>query len=129
MAYATVQTGYQPGTYNAFPDTPQQSNLVGSATMTAWTTGIKSRFLDDRLQLNDELFYYDYEDLLVQSFNLNTALLTTFNAEQTTIWGNQLDLLFLPTARDRLNLSVGYLNAEYDDFVVPDDVNIGIPES
>jgi iron complex outermembrane receptor protein len=127
MAYATVQTGYQPGTYNAFPATPEQSNLVGSATMTAWTAGIKSRFLDDRLQLNDEVFYYDYEDLLVQSFNLNTALLTTFNAEQTTIWGNQLDLLFLPTERDRLNLSVGYLNAEYDDFVVPDSVNIGIP--
>ena len=119
MAYATIQTGYQPGTYNSFPATPEQSNLVQSATMTAYTTGIKSRFLDDRLQVNDEVFYYDYEDLLVQSFNLNTALLTTFNAAQTTIWGNQLDVLFLPTASDRLNLSVGYLNAEYDDFIVP----------
>ena len=28
MAYATIQTGYQPGTYNAFPATPEQSNLV-----------------------------------------------------------------------------------------------------
>ena len=95
--------------------------------MTAYTAGLKSRFLDDRLQVNDEVFYYDYEDLLVQSFNLNTAILTTFNAEQTTIWGNQLDLLFVPTGRDRLNLTLGYLNAEYDDFVVPDGVNIGIP--
>ena len=127
MVYATIQTGYQPGTYNAFPATPEQSNLVQSATMTAYTTGIKSRFLDDRLQVNNELFYYDYEDLLVQSFNLNTALLTTFNAAQTTIWGNQLDVLFAPTGRDRLNLSVGYLNAEYDDFIVPDEVNMGIP--
>ncbi|MBK6453194.1 MAG: TonB-dependent receptor [Proteobacteria bacterium] len=127
MAYATIQTGYQPGTYNAFPATDELSNLVQSATMTAYTAGIKSRFLDGRLQVNDEVFYYDYENLLVQSFNLNTALLTTFNADQTTIWGNQLDVLFAPTDRDRLNLSVGYLNAEYDDFVVPDDVNIGIP--
>ena len=119
MAYATIQTGYQPGTYNAVPGDAEQSNLVDSATMTAYTAGIKSRFLDDRLQVNDEIFYYDYEDLLVQSFNLNTALLTTFNAAQTTIWGNQLDVLFLPTGRDRLNLSVGYLNAEYDDFIVP----------
>ena len=127
MAYATIQTGYQPGTYNAFPATPEATNLVKSATMTAYTAGIKSRFLDDRLQLNDEVFYYDYADLLVQSFNLNTALLTTFNAAQTTIWGNQLDLLFMPTGRDRLNLSVGYLNAEYDDFIVPEGVSIGIP--
>jgi iron complex outermembrane recepter protein len=54
MAYATIQTGYQPGTYNLFPATPGQSNLVESATMTAYTTGIKTRFLDDRLQVNDE---------------------------------------------------------------------------
>jgi iron complex outermembrane receptor protein len=127
MAYATIQTGYQPGTYNMFPATPEQTNLVDSASMTAFTVGFKSRFLDDRLQLNDEVFYYDYEDLLVQSFNLNTAILTTFNAEQTTIWGNQFDLLFVPTGRDRLNLTLGYLNAEYDDFVVPDSVNMGIP--
>ena len=127
MAYATIQTGYQPGTYNLYPATPAQSNLVDSATMIAYTAGIKSRFLDDRLQVNDEIFYYDYEDLLVQSFNLNTALLTTFNAAQTTIWGNQLDVLFLPTGRDRINLSVGYLNAEYDDFIVPPEVDMGIP--
>jgi iron complex outermembrane receptor protein len=129
MAYGTIQTGYQPGTYNSFPATPTQSNLVDSATMIAYTAGFKSRFLDDRLQVNDELFYYDYEDLLVQSFNLNTALLTTFNADQTTIWGNQLDVLFVPTSRDRLNLSVGYLNAEYDEFNVPPGVNIGIPQT
>ncbi|RPI16670.1 MAG: hypothetical protein EHM60_01365 [Lysobacterales bacterium] len=127
MFYGTVQTGYQPGTYNLFPATPEQSNLVDAATLTAWTLGVKSRFLDDRLQLNNELFYYDYRDLLVQSFNLNTFLLTTFNAGKTRIWGNQLDVLYQPTGADRLNLSVGYLNARYRDFIVPDSVNIGIP--
>jgi iron complex outermembrane receptor protein len=127
LAYASIQTGYQPGTYNLFPSTPQQSNLVDEATLTAWTVGFKSRFLDDRLQLNNELFYYDYRDLLVQSFNLNTALLTTFNAESAETWGNQLDLLFQATDRGRLNLSIGWLHARYQDFIVPDDVNIGIP--
>ena len=39
----------------------------------------------------------------------------------------EFDVLFAPTGRDRLNLSVGYLNAEYDDFIVPDEVNMGIP--
>jgi iron complex outermembrane recepter protein len=128
MMYATVQTGYQPGTYNMFPASPGQSNLVDSATMTAYTTGLKARFLDDRLQVNDEVFYYDYEDLLVQSFNLNTFLLTTFNADKTTIWGNQLDVLFEPTGQDLLNLTIGYLDAEYDEFVVPAGVNIGMAQ-
>lgn len=128
MAYATMQTGYQPGTYNLFPAAPGRSNLVRPANMTAYTVGLKNRFFDDRLQLNDEVFHYDYEDLLVQSFNLNTALLTTFNARQTRIWGNQLDLLFVPTARDRLNLTAAWLDAEYEDFIVPDGVDIGMPQ-
>jgi iron complex outermembrane receptor protein len=127
MLYATLQTGYQPGTYNMFPSTPEQSNLVDSAELTAYTLGIKNRFLDDRLQINNELFYYDYRDLLVQSFNLNTFLLTTFNAAKAKVWGNQLDVQYAPTANGRLNLSVGYLDAEYDEFVVPADVNIGMP--
>ena len=39
MLYGTIQTGYQPGTYNLFPSTPEQSNLVRSATLTAYTVG------------------------------------------------------------------------------------------
>ncbi len=128
MLYGTIQTGYQPGTYNMFPATETQSNLVDSATMIAYTAGFKSRFLDDRLQVNDEMFYYDYADLLVQSFNFNTFLLTTFNAEKAGIYGNQLDVLFQPVEDGRLNLSIGYLDAEYDEFVVPDSVNIGLPQ-
>ena len=128
MLYGTIQTGYQPGTYNLFPSTPQQSNLVRSATLTAYTAGTKNRFLGDRLQINDEVFYYQYEDLLVQSFNLNTALLTTFNADKTEIYGNQLDVLFEITDNDQVNLSVGYLHAEYEEFTVPVGVNIGTPQ-
>lgn len=128
MLYATIQTGYQPGTYNMFPATDAQSNLVDSATMIAYAAGFKSRFLDDRLQVNDEVFYYDYEDLLVQSFNFNTFLLTTFNADKASIFGNQLDVLFVPVEAGRLNLSVGYLEAEYDEFMVPESVNIGLPQ-
>ncbi|HEX9207104.1 MAG TPA: TonB-dependent receptor [Steroidobacteraceae bacterium] len=128
MAYGTIQTGYQPGTYNMFPSTPQQSNQVKEASMTAYAVGFKSRFLDDRLQVNDEVFYYDYSDLLVQSFNFNGAVLTTFNAASTSIYGNQLDVLFQPVEQGLLNLSVGYLKAEYDDFVIPDFVVTGNPQ-
>lgn len=125
MLYATVQTGYQPGTYNLFPPTPQRSNEVREAGLTAWSVGAKSRFLDGRLQLNTELFFYDYRDLLVQSFNLNTALLTTFNADRVETWGKQLDLLWQAGEHGRLKLSVGWLRARYERFVVPDDIDIG----
>ena len=125
MLYGNVQTAYQPGTYNAFPSTPAQSNLVDEASLTAFTVGVKSRMLAERLQVNNEAFYYDYRDLFAQSFNLGTALLTTFNAEQVEIYGNQLDLLLQATDVDRMNLSVGYLHARNEEFVVPEDIDIG----
>jgi outer membrane receptor protein involved in Fe transport len=53
---------------------------VAPAKLVAYTLGSKNRFCDGRLQANLELFRYDYRDLFVRSFNLNTALLTTFNA-------------------------------------------------
>lgn len=125
MLYGSIQTGYQPGTYNLFGETPEASNLLDSATLTAYTIGIKNRFLDGRLQVNNELFYYDYRDLLVQSFNLNTGLVTIFSAEKTEIYGGQLDILLEATGNDLLNLSVGYLHARYNEFFVPPGVNIG----
>ncbi len=127
MLYATAQTGYQPGTYNLFPSTPEQSNHVTSADLMAYTIGVKSRLLDGHLQVNNEIFFYDYENMLVQSFNLNTALLTTFNAQEVEVYGDQLDVLLQLTEVDRVNFSVGYLHAEYVDFLVPDGINIGEP--
>jgi iron complex outermembrane receptor protein len=128
LLYGTVQTGYQPGTYNPFPSSAARSNLVQPAKLTAWTLGSKNRFLDDRVQANVEVYYYDYRDLFVQSFNLNTALLTTFNAAQVEIYGSQLDLLVQASTNGRLNVSVGYLHARFDEFVVPADIDIGTPQ-
>ncbi|MBK7902977.1 MAG: TonB-dependent receptor [Proteobacteria bacterium] len=120
MLYAAIQSGYQPGTFNAYPSTPEASNEVRQAELTAYTAGIKSRFMDNRLQVNDEIFYYDYTDLFASAYNsvLNTT--QTFNAQATEIYGNQLDVVFLPTENDQLSLSIGYLHARNDKFVLPD---------
>lgn len=127
LLYTTVQTAYQPGTYNLFPATPTQSNEVNPAKLLSWTVGSKNRLAGDRAQLNVEAFYYDYRDLFVQSFNLNTALLTTFNAERVEIYGAQVDLLWRPVERGQLNLSLGALHARNREFVVPSNVDIGTP--
>lgn len=125
MLYGVVQTGYQPGTYNTFPSTPSQSNLVNAADLTAYTLGIKSRFFGDRLQINSEAFYYDYRNLFAQSTNLGTGLLTTFNAKKVEVYGNQFDLLLQATPNDRVNFSVGYLHARNLDFAIPADIDVG----
>lgn len=125
MFYAAIQTAYQPGTYNLFQSTAAADNRVAPARLTAYTAGMKRRLARERLQLNGEAYYYDYRDLLVQSFNLNTSLLTTFNAQAVEIYGSQLDIRLQATPRSLLSASIGYLHARNDRFVVPPDIDIG----
>lgn len=120
MLYAVTQTGFQPGTFNAYASTPTVSNAVKPADMTAYTAGIKSRWLDDRLQVNDELFFYDYRGLFASAYNTFLNSNQTFNVEKAEIYGDQLDVVFLPTDDDRLSVSVGYLHARTTKFDLPD---------
>jgi len=119
MLYANIETGYQPGTFNPFPSTPTLDNSVKEADLIAYSVGFKSRMLDNRLQINNEAFYYDYTDLFAQAFNASTGKVATFNADKIEIYGNQLDILFQMTGSDRLNLAIGYLHARQKKFVLP----------
>ncbi len=124
MAYAIAQSGYQPATYNAAPSTPTASALVDAPTITAFTAGLKGRFLDNKLQVNTEAFYYIYKGLPLQAFDLQLQLNAIFNAERVEIYGNQLDVVFQPTANDNLKLSVGYLHARQTDAVTPSGLDV-----
>lgn len=119
MAYVTYQTGYQPGTYNEFQSTPLNNAEVRPATLKAITAGIKTRLLDNTLQINDEFFYYDYRNLQLQAINVNAILNPIFNAAKVTIPGNQLDILYQPDSDNRINLSVSYVHARNKNFVTP----------
>lgn len=119
MAYITWQTGYQPGTYNEFPATATSNPEVKPATLKAITAGIKTRLLDNTLQINDEFFYYDYRNLQLQAINVNAILNPIFNAEQVKIPGNQLDILYQPNRDSRINFSVSYVHARNKKFITP----------
>lgn len=109
MAYATVQTGFVQG---GFTQTPLSSGLPGNLkpeTLTSYTVGMKNRFLQNRLQINDEAFYYDYKDLQEQL--LQGTITVGVNFPKSRIYGNQLDIDYLLTKHDALNLSVTYLDA------------------
>ncbi len=114
MVYATVQTGFQPGTFDYFPDTATEDS-----ELLAFTAGAKNRFLDGQLILNNELFYYSFDNLLTQAFDAATGTNRLTNAD-VIIYGDQLDLLFAPTSLPdtQFSFSLGYLHARYDDFLV-----------
>ena len=114
LVYATAQTGFQPGTFDQFPGvTIEESELL------AFTVGSKHRFLDGQLLLNNEAFHYTYDNLLIQAFDAATGTNRLTNAD-VTIYGDQLDLWYQPDGLPdtRFSLSIGYLHARYDDFLL-----------
>jgi iron complex outermembrane receptor protein len=120
MVYLQYQTGYQPGTFNEFASTPGLSNEVKPATLRAISTGVKSRLLGDTLQINDEVFYYDYRGLFASAYDTVKNTNVTFNAQKVRIYGDQLDILYRVTKDDQFDFSIGYLHARNVTFDLPD---------
>lgn len=113
LLYLTSQTGFQPGTFDVFPDAvTEESELL------SFTAGARSRLAGGRLVFNNELFYYVYDNLLVQAFNAATGTNFLTNAD-TVIYGLQSDLSYAPASLEntQFSFSLGYLHARYDDFL------------
>jgi iron complex outermembrane receptor protein len=119
MVYGTVQTGYQQGTFNALPNTPTFSNEVQPEKLVSYTAGIKTRWLDDRLQINNELYYYDYHNLIIQAYDISAPYNVIFNGNKVGIRGDQLDVLAKISQQDQVNLNIGYSRARNKDVVDP----------
>ena len=114
LLYGNVQTGYQPGTFDVFPDT-----TTPESELLAFAAGARNRFLDNQLIVNAELFFYDYENLLTQAFDAATGTNRLTSAD-VDIYGIQLDTMLTPAtwANTSLDVSVGYLHARYEDFII-----------
>lgn len=119
LLYAQVQTGYKPGTYNFVPSTPTFDNEVKPTDLTAFTVGYKTRLFDNTLQVNTEAYYYDYTDMEVQSYDINSPFNEIFNAQKIEIYGAQVDVLYGFGDDARVNLNVGYTHARNEEFVTP----------
>ncbi|MCC7462272.1 MAG: TonB-dependent receptor [Gammaproteobacteria bacterium] len=128
MVYATYATGYQPGTADAMAN-----RATVKSTTRQYSLGVKSRFLENRLQVNLDAFLLKYKDrpftssLMVGSYNFGfppptgsplvapdysamdpNAIVTVPSQESV---GADLDITFMPTANDRVDLALEYLDA------------------
>jgi iron complex outermembrane receptor protein len=80
MLYGTVSTGFLPGDVEVAPvAVPGVGQVPAALTynqkrLTAYEIGSKNRFIEDRLQLNGDLFYYDY--IGYQTFAITNPLTT-----------------------------------------------------
>ncbi|MFM7783351.1 MAG: TonB-dependent receptor, partial [Gammaproteobacteria bacterium] len=118
-AYLRYAEGWKAGGFNGESDTlagflsPYDPEEVSS-----WELGLKSRWLDDRLQLNAAAFVNKIEDLQLSIFLAdNAAASVVDNAGKATVKGFELELLAQPVENLQLSLNYGYLDPEYDEYI------------
>jgi len=127
--YATVQTGFNNGAYQYFnssgllgPANAGPAPVVQPSKLVSYSTGTKFRFFDNRLEVNNEIYFYNYKDLLIAPFDDNPAHFGTafYNADKTEIYGDELDIKYLVTSSDQLTFNFNYNHARAIDFIVGD---------
>jgi len=125
--WATVQTGYTNGAYQYYntsgllgKQNVGPAPLVQPSTLVSYSTGTKFRLLDDRLEINNEVYFYDYKNLLIAPFDDNPAHYGNafYNADRTEIYGDELDVRFLLTRHDSLTVGLNYNHARAINFIV-----------
>ncbi len=129
MFYYTYSEGFKAGAgENAAPGpaTGNISTIVDPEEIQNHEVGLKSTWLDNRLALNLSGFSYDLQG---QQINKTIAggpagFSTLFeNAAQVSGEGLELEFYAVPVDGFRVNGSVAYIDAQYDDFLTSDPLN------
>jgi iron complex outermembrane recepter protein len=121
LVYGTVSTGYLPGDVQLSAQ-PQANGSVNFVTLpysqqrlTSFEVGSKNRFLDNRLQLNGDLFYYNYqgwEELADIGNTVGGAPIGVVVSAPLRVIGAELNAILLLTPADRITVNAGYYNDE-----------------
>ena len=114
MLYGNLTTGYRAGGYSL--------PFAGAATtfdpeeIFAQEVGLKSRWMDGRVQLNAAVFHYMYEDAQVNVDDPVSPLVPiTRNIGEQENLGAEVDLEWAPGEHWFVRQGVGWLDAEYQD--------------
>jgi iron complex outermembrane recepter protein len=112
LIYASYSRGYRAGTFNGLAyGSANQVYFVAPEQVNAYEIGFKTRFADNRVQINGSFFYYDYKGQQGQVVDATaTANLISLNG---TLKGLEIDAQFKATDRLRLSASFGLLDTKY----------------
>ena len=121
--YATYSTGYNAGAFNARAGSVNAwQNPVDEEEIDAFEIGLKADWLDNRLRTNVAVFYNEFDDIQVVQFEAGSggASSNLVNAGEATYWGLELDATAILADGLTLDLMYGYLDAEFDEYLLLD---------
>jgi len=135
MQYFTLSSGYRPGTWS-WDGTLQTFVASQNEVITAGELGLKNRFLDNRLQVNADVFYYNERDYQIgDNYNPPTATVDGVTYQCTGLpngvqppaqcavppvfvqayaLGAETQVRYNPTLSDRISFTGTYLDAKFN---------------
>lgn len=117
--YLKVAKGWKSGGFNGEAENATvASTPYDEEVVTTYELGLKSRLLENRVQLNAAVFQNNTEDLQLSEFLGFYGYSQITNAGEATVTGVELELVAALTDNLTLNANYGYLDAEYDEFIL-----------
>ena len=118
LVYGSYSRGYRSGTFNGLAyGSANQVYFVKPEQVDAFELGLKSRFLDNRAQLNISVFYYNYKGQQGQVVDASaTANLISLDG---SLKGLEVEAILQPVDSLTLSASFGLLDSKYDNGACP----------
>ena len=117
LVYGLISSGFSPGDVAVTTGATGASLLVLTPeTLTSYELGSKNQFLDRRLQINGDVYYYNYGGYQTAGINISPS---AFNLAFATlsapvrVLGAEADTQFLVTPYDRLTASLELNDPRY----------------
>ena len=119
LVYASYETGFHGGGFNF----GKGIETYAPETISAATIGSKNRFLNNRVQLNVEAFYWKYKDQQISQFGTDfstppISVFYTSNIGRSTIKGLDADFQARLTPTTRVSGGLQYLDTAYTSYTV-----------
>jgi len=124
MLYASVATGFKSGHIQ------DRGNEADPEEVINYELGLKATFLDEKMRLNSALYLAKYNDLQFSDRDhfdndgdgiVDRVTSTVVrNAAEATVSGLELELSWAVTETDYLQLAFALMDAEFDNFLIPD---------
>lgn len=122
LLYAGFETGYRAGGVDLSLAAP----TYAPEYIDAFTIGSKNRFLDNTLQVNAELFFWEYDDQQVTYFTtLQSASAFPIAGADSTIRGLDIDVIWAATDNTTIYGNVQLLDSTYDSLTLISDPAVG----
>jgi iron complex outermembrane receptor protein len=127
MFYGSWSRGFRSGGFNGRATSATSIGPYDPERVDSFEAGMKGDFWDGRIRVNPTVFWAEYsnkQEEIIRASGAGTETIVE-NAASARIRGIELELQAKPNPDLLLRTSVGYLDARYKTFLIPDLANPG----